>query len=632
MPELAAPPMPSVAPWCNADDVTASMPGFTGGNATIVGVDLDLVTAAATLILYRLSGRQYRGVHTSFVRPKILSGGWRVLPYPYGSYSYGSGYGFGYGGWWGGGTLGAPGWDSPCPPMDEIILQGPVLSIIEVLVDGVPLIAGQDYQLYDHRRLVRSTPTVPTSNPGWPQIQDLSLPVTEPLTWCVDEATEILTAEGWKRQTDLTVGEQVYVLDPDLLVGRFEPLLAINRFPAERRQMRRLEATNFSSLSTLGHRWRVWQNGGKSPGLEWRTSQQLTPGSGIFRTAPRADVPSEPKWSDAFVELVAWYWTEGSRQKGPFVTIVQSESHNPQHVASIREALRSCFDTDWYEKPRPGEMIGFYLKGEAARSLFSVTTRNKAPLPSFLMSLTQAQLNLFISRCLDGDGHRQKTPSKGGKTPSRWWAQTDLQSVGMFEMACALAGIATNENTGIIDPGRYGQETPSTRISLLHSSIAKPVDAARVARFHANRERVRNTRPAVDEEIEFDGPVWCPTTPSGTWLARRNGTVYFTGNSIAYTWGQPPPPDGRLAAIELSCQLALGLTQNAACRLPPQVTNLTREGVTAIIAAPLNYIEKGLTGLPACDLFLMSANPKGEHRRRRVASPDQIVRHTQGPF
>ncbi len=285
MTELIAPPMPSVAPWCNADDVTASMPGFTGGNATIVGVDLDLVTAAATLILYRLSGRQYRGVHTSFVRPKILSGGWRVLPYPYGSYSYGSGYGFGYGGWWGGGTLGAPGWDSPCPPMDEIILQGPVLSIIEVLVDGVPLVAGQDYQLYDHRRLVRSTPTVPTSNPGWPQIQDLSLPVTLQNTW-----------------------------------------------------------------------------------------------------------------------------------------------------------------------------------------------------------------------------------------------------------------------------------------------------------------------------------------------------------GIGYQWGQPPPPDGRLAAIELSCQLALGLTQNAACRLPPQVTNLTREGVTAIIAAPLNYIEKGLTGLPACDLFLMSANPKGEHRRRRVASPDQIVRHTQGPF
>ena len=26
--------------------------------------------------------------------------------------------------------------------------------------------------------------------------------------------------------------------------------------------------------------------------------------------------------------------------------------------------------------------------------------------------------------------------------------------------------------------------------------------------------------------------VWCPTTPNGTWVAERNGTVYITGNSI----------------------------------------------------------------------------------------------------
>ena len=28
--------------------------------------------------------------------------------------------------------------------------------------------------------------------------------------------------------------------------------------------------------------------------------------------------------------------------------------------------------------------------------------------------------------------------------------------------------------------------------------------------------------------------MWCPTTASGTWLACRRGTVYFTGNSIGY--------------------------------------------------------------------------------------------------
>lgn len=32
-------------------------------------------------------------------------------------------------------------------------------------------------------------------------------------------------------------------------------------------------------------------------------------------------------------------------------------------------------------------------------------------------------------------------------------------------------------------------------------------------------------------EMRYSGVVWCPTTPAGTWIARREGTVYVTGNS-----------------------------------------------------------------------------------------------------
>ena len=33
--------------------------------------------------------------------------------------------------------------------------------------------------------------------------------------------------------------------------------------------------------------------------------------------------------------------------------------------------------------------------------------------------------------------------------------------------------------------------------------------------------------------VEYDGDVWCPTTPNGTWLARYGSRVFFTGNSAA---------------------------------------------------------------------------------------------------
>src|SRR5690606_38820671 len=34
----------------------------------------------------------------------------------------------------------------------------------------------------------------------------------------------------------------------------------------------------------------------------------------------------------------------------------------------------------------------------------------------------------------------------------------------------------------------------------------------------------------ISEET-YTGTIWCPTTPNGTWLARYDGTVFYTGNS-----------------------------------------------------------------------------------------------------
>jgi hypothetical protein len=41
--------------------------------------------------------------------------------------------------------------------------------------------------------------------------------------------------------------------------------------------------------------------------------------------------------------------------------------------------------------------------------------------------------------------------------------------------------------------------------------------------WHRLRDRTKS--------IFYNGIVWCPTTETGTWIARRNGRVYVTGNS-----------------------------------------------------------------------------------------------------
>lgn len=343
--------------------------------------------------------------------------------------------------------------------------------------------------------------------------------------WCVDEETEILTDRGWLRYDELTTEDRAYVLDPELGWGKFEQVEAVNVFPAKKRMMRLIETGGFSSLTTAAHRWPVANNtdGGK---VRWTTTADLDYRDRIIRAAGTADAPDSQKYSDSFVELVGWFWTEGwippADHPDAGLYIAQSVKHNPQHAASIRHALQATFPGEWSERHSPDDMARFRLKRSAAAHILDVTGDDKEPTAHFLMSLTRSQLRLLIETCMAGDGHNSKS---GQQT----WYQVSERGVRAFEMLCALAGQPTNTSPQKDYGNRYGR--PPQSVSLLRNGVATPLAAIRVKQ--AGKKGAPRT-PAIDKLVEKDGIVWCPTTPSGTWLARRNGSVYFTGNSIGY--------------------------------------------------------------------------------------------------
>ena len=109
-----------------------------------------------------------------------------------------------------------------------------------------------------------------------------------------------------------------------------------------------------------------------------------------------------------------------------------------------------------------------------------------------------------------------------------------------------------------------------------------------------------------------------PENAEGSWYVR-------------YAWGQPIPADGQLAALALAVELAKAFSGSPSA-LPERVTSLARQGVSAIVADPLTFVEKGLTGLPTCDLFIVSSNPFGLRRRASVMSPDTIAIEETPPY
>ncbi len=102
----------------------------------------------------------------------------------------------------------------------------------------------------------------------------------------------------------------------------------------------------------------------------------------------------------------------------------------------------------------------------------------------------------------------------------------------------------------------------------------------------------------------------------GLWQVCGGDTV------IVYTYGEAPPAGGRDAAVTLGIEFARDFHGIAGCRLPSNVTSLTRQEVTTTYADPNEFLEKGLTGLRSVDLWVRAINPHSRPQRARVYSPD----------
>ncbi len=111
------------------------------------------------------------------------------------------------------------------------------------------------------------------------------------------------------------------------------------------------------------------------------------------------------------------------------------------------------------------------------------------------------------------------------------------------------------------------------------------------------------------------------------WPGLNNMTLPSTEKNtweVTYTYGLGPPPGGVRAAATLGYQLALSCSPKTAgaCRLPSRVTNITRQGVTAILLDPMAFLAMSKTGLYEVDLWLESVNPGKLRRSAHVTSPD----------
>jgi hypothetical protein len=208
-------------------------------------------------------------------------------------------------------------------------------------------------------------------------------------------------------------------------------------------------------------------------------------------------------------------------------------SANPGNAARIRRALGSLFELRQRAKGTgsqsnnvkhpavieggysgTGNMVTWALN-TAATAVLAVAfddIAGKVVSRAFLYSLTEAQLRLFIDVSVLADG--SYAPGTGQRT----FKQQDPECMDRFILACILAGQPLSA------------VSPQSQVTLKKRDFVKPVAAA-VEKVPDGHHR-RVPKSFVRDEA-LTGVVWCPTVPNTSWYARRNGHMYFTGNTYS---------------------------------------------------------------------------------------------------
>lgn len=325
---------------------------------------------------------------------------------------------------------------------------------------------------------------------------------------CVDFETEILTQEGWKSYKNVSAGDKIlsYSLDKQQIV---EDVVEAVHIYDEPQDVVRFESSTFSAVSTMNHRWVVGESD-KVPKITTTEDicQHKWTGQ-ILRIADNS-IESRCNLSDAELKVLGWYFTDGSRTNSCYGIRLYQSTNRKKNSCVYRDMISTLkhIGVDYTDYVRGECRHDIYLKKNTFTSWMWDTFPSRCPTFYFISSLSQHQANVLIMAMLQGDGSGVDGAGEAldNKRVSLFCRNAQMNDA--FQYLCVKAGYASNATI-------YGQSQTG---DIQYDTCVLKVKRAHIYPKHRINETVSG--------------VWCVTTHEGTWIARRNGKVYITGNSI----------------------------------------------------------------------------------------------------
>lgn len=363
----------------------------------------------------------------------------------------------------------------------------PLLAALARGVYPAPCVIDPRWTNYGgHRRPVPDgTPSQMASFPvlhgGW---CDAVFPLPPDLSYyCMPEDHRILTQRGYKRHDETIIGEPVLVRDPETRELRWEPLQAVTVLPYDG-DLITINRKGESFEFTPEHRWLVRNSNQRDH--HFRQGRDLTTNLVIEVYGDYRE--TETCLSPRYAAMLGWVVGDGTYYKGKYnrMCVYQMPTEKLEEIEQLLGMKRM--------KAMPNGVHAVSVQADDRRELEKVYS-GKDDLPRVVCNLSRESAEAMIDALIKAEGNRT---AYGGTCISQ-----DHKAVAVRE-AIQILTLLTGHTAGL---GQKG-----------HSIFVRTAKALSL------------NGPNTFGWKHHKGYVWCPTTPTGTWIVEHEGAIIPTGN------------------------------------------------------------------------------------------------------
>lgn len=313
---------------------------------------------------------------------------------------------------------------------------------------------------------------------------------------CVDEKTEMLTIEGWKKYNELNHRQHKLVATYNLekKIIEYQRLVYLKVYDFDD-FLYKIGNRDLGILTTYNHRNIVKKRNGEEKIV---LSENLAYSDKI-RVCAKIKYPENNGIGKTFAELVGWIISEGYYKRCNFIRIYQNAGEKEKRIDWLLNKLEIPYSKKTRRRKYKDEyklQVEWYLPKSPLPDWILKNVPNKE-LNRFLVSLPIIELKALFNGLIKGDGHVRKddgriTFTQKSKNTKDWFQILALR-LGYHSIKGDKIFLTKREYIGI---------------------------------------RNTNGKGKAVKKIKYKGKIWCPTTPNGTWIARRNGRIFITGNTF----------------------------------------------------------------------------------------------------